>query len=82
MRNEDIFRARLERIERTAGPAQRRRSRQSRRMGERMISPVMFMALVCGGITAYWDAQDRPTDSPLSFAAGLTEQLLAYLATI
>ena len=82
MTNEQIFAARVQRINKASVKTSRVKSRSARGFGERLITPLMFVLCVAGGMTAAWDAMERPTSNPLELATDLTDQLLSYLDTI
>lgn len=82
MRNDDVFAARIKRINKASGKKRVIKTRSTRRIGERLITPIMMVFCISGGMTATWDMMDRPTATPLELAEDLTAQLLSYLTTI
>ncbi len=82
MSNEAIFAARVNRINKSAHGIRRAKTPSARRFGERLLTPIMLVCCMAGGMTAAWDAMDRPTDTPLTFAGDLTSQLISYISTI
>ncbi|MEM6303359.1 MAG: hypothetical protein AAF744_01490 [Pseudomonadota bacterium] len=82
MTNTEVFAARVKRINKSAGRRRPLRKASARGLGERLITPLMLVLCLCGGLTAAWDAMDRPTDTPLAMAGNLSVQLLEYLITI
>jgi len=82
MSNETIFAARVQRINKTADQNRPAKTRSARRPAERLITPVMLLCCLAGGMTVAWESMDRPSGSPLALAGDLTAQLITYLGTI
>ncbi len=82
MTNAEVFANRVKRINKAAGSKRRVKTKSARRLGERLITPILLVVCISGGMTATWDAMERPTDTPLELAEDLTNQFLAYLTTI
>ncbi len=82
MTNTDVFASRVKRINKAAGSKRRVKTKSPRRLGERLVTPIMVVLCISGGMTVTWDAMERPTDTPLALAEDLTAQFLAYLTTI
>lgn len=82
MSNENIFAQRVNRInknERNKHPA---KTRSARRPGERLITPLMLICCLVGGMAVAWETMDHPSGSPLDFAGDLTDRVISYLGTI
>lgn len=82
MSNEAIFAARVNRINKASHGIRRAKTPSARRLGERLLTPIMLVCCLTGGLTAVWDGMDRPTDTPLALAGDLTSQLISYFGTI
>ena len=79
MRHDANFDARVKRIHKAEKRRVRARTAPARRMGERLLTPILFVICATGGTTVAWDAMDRPTDTPFAFAESLTRQAIGYL---
>ncbi|MGB3243246.1 MAG: hypothetical protein WBB25_01825 [Sulfitobacter sp.] len=82
MSNENTFAQRVNRINKTAHQKRPAKSRSARRPAERLITPLMLICCLAGGITAAWETMDRPTGSPLDLAGDLTSRVMSYFSTI
>jgi hypothetical protein len=79
MKSQTDFATRVKRINKDASKTKRKSVKAGNGLGSMMVMPLMTSAFVAGGVVMYWEALERPTDSPLEFASNLTSQLLAYL---
>ncbi len=79
MKPQTDFATRIKRINKDASKVQRKRGKSRNGCGSLLIMPMMISAFVAGGVVLYWEALERPTDTPLEFASNLTAQLLSYL---
>lgn len=82
MRDQTDFASRINGINKTArknGVGQRR---MKKRLGERLVTPLLMCVCLTGGVVMAWDMHDRPTDTPFEYASELTAKLLGYINTI
>ena len=82
MRHQTDFTARIATINKTAAKNGIMRRTSKRRLGDRLVTPVMLACCLAGGVTVAWDMQDRPTDTPLEYAGDLTAMVMTYINTI
>lgn len=75
------FSTRIKHINKNA-KKNRVRTKSTRRVTERFVTPLMLLCCMTGGLTAYWDYKDRPTDTPFEMAGEVSTLLMSYFVTI
>lgn len=82
MRAQTDFNTRIKTINKSAQKNGVMRRTTKRRLGERLVTPLMLLCCLMGGLTAYWDYKDRPTETPFEMAGDIREIVMNYLNTI
>ncbi|MBD3664503.1 hypothetical protein [Sulfitobacter aestuariivivens] len=78
MTNETVFADRVARINTAAKKgARKHRVRRERNLGSMLVTPIMMVFVMAGGMVYAWEAMDRPTDNPFAMAHILTSQVLS-----
>lgn len=82
MRPQTDFATRINTVNKAAEKSGIMRSRAKPRIAGRLVTPLMIGICALGGVTAAWDVQERPTDTPFEYVSALSSQLLAYVSAI
>ena len=82
MRDQTDFNTRIKAINKAAAKSGVKRRTIKRRFGERLITPLMLACCLMGGLTAYWEFKDRPTDTPFEMAGDIGNIVMKYFNTI
>lgn len=82
MRDQTDFATRITGINKTARKNGVGKRRMKKRLGERLVTPILLSLCMTGGVVMAWEMHDRPTDTPFEYAGTLTSIFLDYINTI